>query len=105
MSNPFNIFRKKDARALQTAQKELNPTKEPMSYKNALATVDTLGESKSGRRKLRGLRASGQLQDIGDWRKQKKATKKATKEAARIKKKAAREMDPNYALDYMKKNK
>ena len=109
MSNPFNIFRKKDARALQTAQKELNPTKEPMSYKNALATVDTLGESKSGRRKLRGLRASGQLQDIGDWRKQKKATKKA----ARMKKRygemnlggAAREMDPNYALDYMKKKK
>ena len=97
MPNPFNIFRKGDARRLQAAEKER--TKKNLSYENALAAVDTYGESKEGRRKLRGLRASGQLQDIGDWREQNKATKKAT----RMKKKAAREMDPNYALDYMKK--
>jgi len=99
MPNPFNIFRKDDALRLQAAEKER--TKKNVSYENALATVDTLGETKGGRRKLRGLRASGQLQDIGIWREQKKATKKAT----RMKKKAAREMDPNYALDYMENKK
>ena len=83
MSNPFNIFRKKDARALQTAQKELNPTQEPISYKNALAAVDTLGESKAGRRQLRGLRRTGQLVDVKEARKEDRAYKKDLREKKR----------------------
>ena len=88
MPNPFNFFRRSDALKLLAAEKEKNP-KDDTSYEAALASVDTYGESRSGRRKLRGLRASGQLQDIGDWREQNKATKKAT----RIKKKAVREKE------------
>ena len=104
-----NRKKNKDARLLMDSQRALQPNKDTMSFNQAKDTVGLLGESKSGRRKLRGLRASGQLQDIGDFRKKKKATKKA----ARMKKRygemmhggAAREMDPNYALDYMKKKK
>jgi hypothetical protein len=75
MPNPINIFRKGDARRLQVAEKAKNPKKN-LSYKNALSSVDTLGESKGGRRKLRGLRRTGQLVDIKDARKEDRANRK-----------------------------
>jgi hypothetical protein len=78
-----NRMANKDARLLQTSQKTLNPKSTPLSFEQARENVDLYRESKSGRRKLRGLRASGQLQDIGDWRKSKKSAKKT----ARMKKK------------------
>jgi len=63
MPNPFNIFRRGDALRLLAAEKAKNPKLEvdDTSVENALAAVDRYGESRSGRRKLRGLRASGQL--------------------------------------------
>ena len=78
-----NRMANKDARLLQTSQKTLNPKSTPLSFEQARENVDLYRESKSGRRKLRGLRASGQLQDIGDWRKSKKSARKT----ARMKKK------------------
>ncbi len=78
-----NRMANKDARLLQTSQKTLNPKSKPLSFEQAKENVGLYRESKSGRRKLRGLRASGQLQDIGDWRKSKKAARKT----ARMKKK------------------
>ena len=79
-----NRMNNKDARLLQTSQKTLNPTsKSSLSFDQAKDNVTLYRESKSGRRKLRGLRASGQIQDIGDWRKGKKAARKT----ARMKKK------------------
>jgi len=73
----------KDARLLQTSQKTLNPKSTPLSFEQAREKVDLYRGFKSGRKQLRGLRASGQLQDIGDWRKSKKAARKT----ARMKKK------------------
>ena len=78
-----NRMNNKDARLLQTSQKTLHPNNETLSFDQAKDNVTLYRESKSGRRNLRGLRASGQLQDIGDWRKGKKAAKKT----ARMKKK------------------
>tara|TARA_R110000803_G_C11779701_1_gene296450 strand:+ start:162 stop:545 length:384 start_codon:yes stop_codon:yes gene_type:complete len=74
----------KDARLLQTSQKTLNPTsKSSLSFEEAKDTVSLLRENKKGKKQLRGLRASGQLQDIGDWRKGKRTARKT----ARMKKK------------------
>ena len=78
-----NRMNNKDARLLQASQKTLYPKSTPLSFEQARENVDLYRESKSGRRKLRGLRASGQLQDIGDWRKSKKDARKT----ARMKKK------------------
>jgi hypothetical protein len=90
-----NRMNNKDARLLQTSQKTLNPTsKSSLSFEqakdtvsllreNAKDTVSLLREDKKGRKQLRGLRASGQLQDIGDWRKSKRSARKT----ARMKKK------------------
>ena len=78
MPNPINIFRKGDARRLQVAEKAKNPKKN-LSYENALASVDTLGESKGGRRKLRGLRRTGQLVDVKDARKKDRENRKKRK--------------------------
>lgn len=104
-----NRKRKKDASLLQVANKNLNPKKPDMTFKNALQAVDTLGESKSGRRKLRGLRRTGQLVDVKDARKEDRANRKKKRMQKRYGEMklggAAREMDPNYALDYMKKKK
>ena len=74
-----NRKKNKDARLLMDSQRALQPNKDTMSFDQAKDTVSLLSGSKAGRRELRGLRASGQLQDIGDWRKQKKATKKAAR--------------------------
>ena len=75
-----NRMNNKDARLLQTSQKTLNPTsKSSLSFDQAKDNVTLYRESKSGRRKLRGLRASGQIQDIGDWRKGKKAARKTAR--------------------------
>ena len=78
-----NRMNNKDARLLQASQKTLYPKSTPLSFEQARENVDLYRESKSGRRKLRGLRASGQLQDIGDWRKGKRTARKT----ARMKKK------------------
>ena len=79
-----NRMNNKDARLLQTSQKTLNPTsKSSLSFEQAKENVSLYRESKSGRKQLRGLRASGQLQDIGDWRKSKRSARKT----ARMKKK------------------
>jgi hypothetical protein len=79
-----NRMNNKDARLLQTSQKTLNPTsKSSLSFEQAKDTVSLLREDKKGRKQLRGLRASGQLQDIGDWRKSKRSARKT----ARMKKK------------------
>lgn len=79
-----NRMANKDARLLQTSQKTLNPTsKSSLSFEEAKDTVSLLRENKKGRKQLRGLRASGQLQDIGDWRKGKRTARKT----ARMKKK------------------
>ena len=69
----------KDARLLQTSQKTLHPNNETLSFDQAKDNVTLYRESKSGRRKLRGLRASGQLQDIGDWRKGKRTARKTAR--------------------------
>jgi hypothetical protein len=74
-----NRKKNKDARLLMDSQRALQPNKDTMSFNQAKDTVSLLGESKSGRRQLRGLRASGQLQDIRDWKKKNKATKKASR--------------------------
>ena len=78
-----NRMNNKDARLLQTSQKTLNPKSTPLSFEQAKEKVDFYRGFKSGRKQLRGLRASGQLQDIGDWRKSKRSARKT----ARMKKK------------------
>ena len=79
-----NRMNNKDARLLLASQKTLNPTsKSSLSFEQAKDTVSLLRENKEGRKQLRGLRASGQLQDIGDWRKSKRSARKT----ARMKKK------------------
>ena len=75
-----NRMANKDARLLQTSQKTLNPTsKSSLSFEEAKDTVSLLRENKKGRKQLRGLRASGQLQDIGDWRKGKRTARKTAR--------------------------
>jgi len=78
-----NRMNNKDARLLQASQKTLNPKSTPLSFEQAKEKVDFYRGFKSGRKQLRGLRASGQLQDIGDWRKSKRSARKT----ARMKKK------------------
>jgi hypothetical protein len=86
-----NRMKNKDATLLQTSQKTLNPTsKSSLSFEQAKDTVSLLRENKEGRKQLRGLRASGQLQDIGDWRKSKRSARKTARAEIKTERKTAR---------------